>query len=122
MVPSVQTLTDSTFDNLTIIVVVPLDPRFPRTTYAGVTTTGLTTRDLPDASVLNREVEDFDSLKELSKIKRQLLGDFFLKNNTIGLELPTLSIELDPTKFRMFRMPSCVTMSNYFMSVPIDHF
>lgn len=72
--PSVRASISDSFDGLTIPVEVPLDPRFPRTTYGGVTTTGLTTRDLPDPNFLHREADDSDSREELSKTKNDSLG------------------------------------------------
>lgn len=121
VVPSVQASANFSFDNLTILVAIPLDPRIPRTTYAGVTATGLTIRDVSHPSVLNREVDDFDTFEDAPKTKRRLPGDFVMKNNTVSLELHVLLVDLDTTKYRIFYMPSCVAMSDYYVYVPVDH-
>lgn len=68
--PSVRASISDSFDGLTILVAVPLDPRFPRTTYGGVIATGLTTRDLPDPNILHREADDSDSREKLPKTKK----------------------------------------------------
>lgn len=49
---NVRASTNDSFEGLTIPVTVHLDPRTPRTTYAGVTATGLTIRDVSDPSIL----------------------------------------------------------------------
>lgn len=100
VVPIVQTSINDSFDGLTIPVVVPLDPNFPRTTYTNVTTTDLTTRELLDPNILHREGANFDSSKELSKTKKRLPRDFILKNNTLGLALSILALEVDRSMFR----------------------
>lgn len=111
VVPSVQASANLAFDNLTIPVAISLDPRIPKTINSGVTATGLTIRDVPNPSVLT------------PKTKKWLPGDFVLKNNTINpIEITALSVDLDTTKFRIYHIPSCVAMSNYFIHVPIDHF
>lgn len=69
-VPSVKALTGSSFEGLTVPVTVYLDPSIPRTTYSGVTATGLTTRDLPDPCILQGEGADSDSSEELPKKKK----------------------------------------------------
>lgn len=92
VVPSVQASTNLSFDNLTIPVAIPLDPRISRTTYAGVTTTGLTIRDVPDPSVLNRDFDDSNTLEDVPKTKKRLPGDFFLKNNTLALSCLLFSL------------------------------
>lgn len=81
---SVQALTNLSFDNLTILLAIPLDHRIPTTTYAWVTAPSLAIRDVPDLSVLNREVNEFDTFEDVQKTKRQLPGNFVLKKNTIN--------------------------------------
>lgn len=73
VVPSIQALTNLSFDNITILVAIPQDPRIPRTSYNGVTATGLTTRDVSTMSVLNNP----------PRTKKWLPRDFTLKNNIV---------------------------------------
>lgn len=120
--PSVRASISNSFDGLTISVAVPLDPKFLRTTYGGVTATGSTTKELHDPNILHRETDDSDSREELPNTKKRLPGDFVLKNNTVGHELPTLALEVDRTRFRMFYIAACEVMSDYFIPIPIDHF
>lgn len=112
-VPSIQASTNLSFDNLTILVAIPLDPRIPRTSYNGVTATGLTTRDVSNTSVLNNP----------PRTKKWLPRDFTLKNNIVhSIEVTALTGDLDTTKFRIYHIPSIVVMSNYFVPVLIDNF
>lgn len=75
--PSVQALISNSFDGLTIPLVVPLDPKFPRTTYGEVTTTDLTTRELPDPNILYREANDLIPMKNSPVPKKDSLGTSF---------------------------------------------
>lgn len=49
---------------------------------------------------------------------------FALKKNTINpIEITIMKIDLDRTKFRISHMPSVVVvMSDYFVSILVDHF
>lgn len=122
VIPRAQTSVDASFNGLTIPVVVPLDPRISLTNYVGVTITGLATRDLLDPSILTKDPEETDSADELHKTKKNLSGDFVLKNNTVGLEHETLALEVDPASFTMFYMSAYGAMSNYFVPICIEHF
>lgn len=113
LVPSVRASISSSFDGLTIPIVSP---------YGEVIATDLTTRELPDPSILHREADNSDSHEELSKTKNWLLGDLVLKNNTMRHKLPTLALEVDYTRFRMFYMTTCGVISDYFIPIPVDHF
>lgn len=104
IVPVARASASPSFDGLTIPIAVHLDPKFPRTSYGRVTATGLTTRELPDPNILHREANDSNSAEELKKTKKRLPGDFILKNNTVEAELPTLALEVDRSRFRMFLM------------------
>lgn len=95
MVMSLQASIGDSFHGLTILVVIPLDPRFPRTTYAGMTATDLKTRNLPDPCIYHRDGVDSDFSEELSKTKNQLLGDFILKNNIVSLQFLVLALEVN---------------------------
>lgn len=118
-----QTSTRVSYDNLTIPVVVPLNPKFPRTVYAGVTTSGFTTKDIPDPTDPHRdEDDDSEDFDNAPKTKKQLSGDFVLKENHAGAEWSASSIDMDQTRFRMFRLPFCPPMSDYFIPIPVEHF
>lgn len=52
IMPVARASTSTSFNGLTIPIVVLLDPKFPRTTYAEDIATDLTTRELPDPNIL----------------------------------------------------------------------
>lgn len=93
---------------------IPTTSSNPITIYVGVTSTGLSTRDFPQSKIVN--LQSNGSRKWLS-------GAFALKKNTINpIEITIMKIDLDRTKFRIFHMPSVVVMSDYFVSILVDHF
>lgn len=92
MVPSVQASANLSFDNITIPIAILLDPRISRTTYTEMITTGLTIRDVPNPSVLNRDFDDSDTFEDVPKTIKQLPGDFFLEKNTLALSCLLFSL------------------------------
>lgn len=87
-----------------------------------MTTTSLTIRDIPGPSILNREVDDFNTFEDIPKTKRRFPSNFVLKKSIVSTELPTLQIHLGTTMFRMFYIPSCVAMPDYYIPILVDHF
>lgn len=122
VVPRVRASNNTSFDWLTIRVAIPLDTKFPKTSYGGVIATGLTTRELPNSNILHREADDFDSSEELPKTNKTAPWALLPKNNMVGHELPTLALEVDRTRFMMLYMTECRAMSNYFIPIPVDNF
>lgn len=111
--PSVQALVGGSFESLTIPIAIPLDPRFPKTTYARVKSISFTARDILDPRVLNREVDDSDDFDDVPKTKKQLPGDFVLKNNTVSAEMGALQqicIGLSLGCFICLLVPQCPTI------------
>lgn len=94
----------------------------PRTTPGEVTDISLTLRIRLVPSVPQGEGFDSDSSEELPRTKKWLSGDFALKTNTISLELPTLGLEVDRSRFRMFYQKICGDMFDLYIHIPLDHF
>lgn len=96
------------FEGLTVKVATPINPSAPKTIYAGVTNTGFSIHDLVHVGSSSRSSED---------------GDFVLKLNTSEpIDLSWAYSLVDRTKYRLKIIPALVSMSDYFIPVPIAHF
>lgn len=102
---------------------IPLNPKPLTIVYVGVTASGFSKKDI---SYLNNpygaEDSDSEDFNYAPKTKKQLPGHFALAENNAGSKLTASSIDLDPTRFRMFRLSFCPPMSDYFIPIPIEHF
>lgn len=99
----------ASFKSLTIPVVVLVNPSSTSTMYAGVTSTGFSIHDLARKTPNLRE-----SPSDV---------DFALKNNIAErFDLSCMRDLVDPKKYRIKIIPNVVSMSDYFIPVPISHF
>lgn len=119
-----QTSTRTSYANLTIPVATPLDPLVPKTIYVGVTATGFNTRDILDPTDSNRDIDDndYEEFDNAPKTKKQLSGDFALKENQVTSKWSSSTIDMDESRFRMSRLPICPPMIDYFIPIPVEHF
>lgn len=99
----------TSFENLTVPVAILVNPPRPFTIYVGVTSSGFSIHDLARKT---------PNLGESSSD-----GDFVLKNNIAErFELSSMQSMVDLIRFRMKIIPEVVSMSDYFIPVPMSHF
>lgn len=98
----------TSFEDLTVRVATPLAPSSSKTIYAGETDTGFSVHDLVHAG---------SSTRSLDK------GDFVLKTNTIeSVNLSWAYNFVDRAKYRLKIIPVVISMSDYFIPIPLAHF
>lgn len=73
-----QTSTKISYDNLSILVAIPLNPKFPKTVYARVTAFGFTTKDILDSTDPHMDEDnDSEDFSNAPKTKNNCLGILF---------------------------------------------